>query len=62
MLLDNTDYKLILEALYQIAIIDDLNIVDNDLLALDDDQLESRLLSLRQKISRLQKQAANRNN
>jgi len=51
--IDNTDYKIILEALYQLAV-NDTDISDDDIAALDDAELEQRLLKLRQHFSKLE--------
>ncbi len=55
--IDNTDYKIILEALYQLAI-NDTDISDDDIAALDDAELEQRLLKLRQYFSRLERRSS----
>lgn len=52
MQLDNTDYKIILDALYNLAISDSADLSD-DVSALDDGELEQRLLKLREHFSRL---------
>lgn len=52
MQLDNTDYKIILDALYNLAVSGSADLSD-DVAALDDDELEQRLLKLREHFSRL---------
>lgn len=52
MKLDNTDYKIILDALYNLAVSNSADLSD-DISALDDDELEQRLLKLREYFSRL---------
>ncbi len=54
MKLDNTDHKIILEALYQLAILDHTDISDDDVSVLDDQELEQRLLKLRNVFSKLE--------
>lgn len=54
MQLDNTDYKIILDALYNLAISDNADLSD-DVSALDNQELEQRLLKLREHFSRLAK-------
>ena len=54
MQLDNLDYRIITEALYHLATNDSLEIGDNAVAELTDDELENRLLCLRQKIARLE--------
>ena len=51
-MLDNTDYKIILDALYNLAISDNADLSD-DASALNDDELEQRLLKLREHFGRL---------
>ena len=51
-MLDNTDYKIILDALYNLAISDNADLSD-DVSALNDDELEQRLLKLREHFGRL---------
>ena len=52
-MLDNTDYKIILDALYNLAISDNADLSD-DVSALHDDELEQRLLKLREHFGRLE--------
>ena len=54
MQLDNLDYRIITEALYHLATNPDLEIGDNAVAELTDDELENRLLCLREKIARLE--------
>lgn len=54
MQLDNLDYRIITEALYNLATNPDIEIGDKAVAELSDDELESRLLCLRQKIARLE--------
>ena len=54
MQLDNLDYRIITEALYHLATNPDLEISDKAVAELTDDELENRLLCLRQKIARLE--------
>lgn len=54
MQLDNLDYRIITEALYHLATNDGLDIGDKAVAELTDDELENRLLCLRQKIARLE--------
>ena len=51
MQLDTTDHKIILDALYHLATSDEPNLSE-DVSALDDDDLEHRLLHLRQTFTR----------
>lgn len=51
---DNLDYRIITEALYHLATNPDLEIGDKAVAELSDDEIENRLLSLRQKIARLE--------
>lgn len=51
---DNLDYRIIAEALYRLATNPDLEIGDKLLAGLSNDELENRLLCLRQKIARLE--------
>ena len=57
MQLDNTDYKIILDALYNLAVSDSTDLSD-DVSALDDDELEQRLLKLREYFSRLERKSS----
>lgn len=50
MQLDNTDHKIILDALYNLAISDSASLSD-DIAMLSDDELEQRLLKLREHFS-----------
>lgn len=54
MQLDNLDYRIITEALYHLATNDSLNIGEKAVAELSDDELENRLLCLREKIARLE--------
>lgn len=54
MQLDNLDYRIITEALYHLATNDSLEIGDKVVAELTDDELDNRLLCLRQKIARLE--------
>ena len=54
MTLDNLDYRIITEALYHLATNGSLEIGDKMVVELTDDELENRLLCLRQKIARLE--------
>ena len=54
--LDNTDYKIIIDALYNIAVSDSADLSD-DVSALSNDELEQRLLSLREHFSRLERKS-----
>lgn len=54
MQLDNLDYRIITEALHHLATNPDLEIGDKAVAELSDEELESRLLCLRQKIARLE--------
>ena len=54
MQLDNLDYRIITEALYHLATNPDLEIGDKAVVELSDDELENRLLCLREKIARLE--------
>lgn len=56
MQLDNTDYKIILDALYNLAVSNDTDLSD-DVSALSDDELEQRLLALRQHFSILERKS-----
>ena len=53
MQLDNTDYKIILDALCNLVVSDSA-----DLSALDNAELEQRLLSLREHFSRLERKSS----
>lgn len=55
MTLDNTDYQIILDALYTFAVGD--ADVSDDVAALDDEELERRLLMLREYFSRLERKS-----
>ncbi len=50
MQLDNTDYKIILDALYNLAVSDNADLSD-DISEMDDAELEQRLLKLREYFS-----------
>lgn len=52
--LDNLDYRIITEALHYLATNDSLDISDKVVAELTDDELENRLLCLREKIARLE--------
>ena len=54
MQIDNLDYRIITEALYHLATNDSLEIGDKAVAELTDDELENRLLCLREKIARLE--------
>lgn len=54
MQLDNLDYRIITEALYHLATNPDLEIGDKAVAGLTDEELENRLLCLREKIARLE--------
>lgn len=54
MQLDNLDYRIITEALYHLATNTDLEIGDKAVAELTDDELENRLLCLREKIAQLE--------
>ena len=54
MQLDNLDYRIIAEALYHLATNPELEIGDNMVADLTDEELENRLLCLREKIARLE--------
>lgn len=54
MQLDNLDYRIITEALYHLATNDSLDIGDKAVAELTDDELENRLICLREKIARLE--------
>ncbi|MGB6924832.1 hypothetical protein [Psychrobacter sp.] len=56
MQLDNTDYKIILDALYHLAISDNADLSDN-ISALDSSELEQRLIALRQHFSILERKS-----
>ena len=56
MQLDNTDHKIILDALYNLAVSDNADLSD-DVSSLDDAELESRLLELRDHFSKLDRQS-----
>ena len=53
MTLDNTDYKIILDALYVLATDDEVDMSD-EVFALDDKDREQRLLRLREHFSKLE--------
>lgn len=54
MQIDNLDYRIIAEALYHIATNPDLDIGDKAIAELSDEELENRLLCLREEIARLE--------
>lgn len=54
MQLDNLDYRIIAEALYHLATNPQLEIGDKMVAELTDEELENRLLCLREKIARLE--------
>ena len=54
MQLDNLDYRIITEALYHLATNPDIEISDKVVAELTDDELENRLICLREKIARLE--------
>ena len=54
MQLDNLDYRIITEALHHLATNDSLEVGDKAVAELTDDELENRLLCLREKIARLE--------
>ena len=54
MQLDNLDYRIIAEALYHLATDPELEIGDKMIAELTDEELENRLLCLREKIARLE--------
>ena len=56
MKLDNTDHKIILDALYNLAMSNSADLSD-DISALDDNQLEQRLLKLRYHFSKLERKS-----
>ena len=56
MQLDNTDYKIIFDALYNLAVSDSADLSD-DVSALSDDDLEQRLLVLREDFSKLERKS-----
>lgn len=56
MQLDNTDYKIILDALYHLATSDNADLSD-DVSALDSNELEQRLIALRQHFSILERKS-----
>lgn len=56
MQLDKIDYKIILDALYNLAVSDSTDLSD-DISALDSSELEQRLISLRQHFSILQRKS-----
>lgn len=56
MQLDNTDHKIILDALYNLAISDNADL-SADVSALDSNELEERLIALRQHFSILQRKS-----
>lgn len=57
MQLDNTDYKIILDALYNLALRDNADLSD-DVSALSDDELEQRLLMLREHFAGLERKSS----
>lgn len=56
-MLDNTDYKIIIDALYNLAVSDSADLSD-DVSALDDVELEQRLLKLREYFSYLERKSS----
>ena len=56
MQLDSTDYKIILDALYNLELNDSADLSD-DVSALSDNELEQRLLMLRAHFSRLERKS-----
>lgn len=54
MQLDNLDYRIIIEALYHLATNPDIEIGDKAVAELTDEELENRLLCLREKIAGLE--------
>lgn len=56
-MLDNTDYKIIIDALYTLAVSDSADLSD-DISALDDNELEQRLLKLREHFSYLERNSS----
>lgn len=56
-MLDNTDYKIILDALYTLAVSDSADLSD-DVSALDDVEIEQRLLKLREYFSYLERKSS----
>lgn len=57
MQLDNTDYKIILDALYTLVLSGSADLSD-DVSALDNQALEQRLLKLREHFSRLERKSS----
>lgn len=57
MQLDNTDYKIILDALYNLSVDDNADLTD-DVSALGDGEREQRLLKLREYFSRLERKSS----
>lgn len=57
MLLDNTDYKIIIDALYNPTISNSADLSD-DISGLDDDELEQRVLKLREHFSKLKRKSS----
>lgn len=56
MQLDNTDHRIILDALYNLAISESADLSD-DISALDGSELEQRLIALRQHFSILERKS-----
>ncbi|MGP5547786.1 hypothetical protein [Psychrobacter alimentarius] len=56
MQLDNIDHKIILDALYNLAISENVDLSD-DVSALDSNELEQRLIALRQHFSILERKS-----
>ena len=56
-MLDNTDYKIIIDALYTLAVSASADLSD-DVSALDDVELEQRLLKLREHFSYLERKSS----
>lgn len=54
MQLDNLDYRIITEALYHLATNPDIEIGDKAVSGLTDEELENRLICLREKVARLE--------
>ena len=54
MQLDNLDYRIIVEALYHLATNSTIEIEDKAIAELNDEELDNRLLCLREKIARLE--------
>ncbi|MGP5435707.1 hypothetical protein [Psychrobacter alimentarius] len=56
MQLDNTDHKIILDALYNLAVSENAELSD-DISAMDSSELEQRLIALRQHFSILERKS-----